>query len=140
VVLWDSISSGRIARGERWDFAKLENEVRIRTVSGGSVLERYEIGKDAGVGLVRGWDYVGTFYVIGDGVPADVWHRVEQRIAEVLESRKRLIGGVSEPATGGRVVKIMAGTAPDFQEAFEAVWGVARRELWGLSVPELRRY
>jgi urease accessory protein len=139
LLLWDGLASGRIARGERWNFSSLENEVRIRTPLG-LVSERYWIGEKLALSLARGWDYVGTFYVLGDAVTPDLWRRIEQQIAEALDARTQILGGVSEPAVGGRVVKLMAGTAPDFQEAFEAVWVVARRLLWGLPVPELRRY
>jgi urease accessory protein len=139
LLLWDGLASGRIARGERWNFSLLENEIRIRTASG-LVCERYRIGDKVALGLAGGWDYVGTFYLIGDNVTPALWQVIEQQIADELDARNRVLAGVSEPAAGGRVVKLMAGTAPDFQEAFEAVWGVARRLLWGLPVPELRRY
>jgi urease accessory protein len=140
LLLWDALASGRIACGERWKFSTLENDIRIRASSGALVSERYRIGDKVALGLTTGWDYVGTFYLIGDSVTADLWQMIEQQIAEELDARSRILGGVSEPAGGGRVVKLLAGTAPDFQEAFEAVWGVARRLLWGLSVPDLRRY
>ncbi|MBA2486757.1 MAG: urease accessory protein UreD, partial [Nitrospira sp.] len=33
-LIWDSLASGRIARGERWAFASLKNEILITTASG----------------------------------------------------------------------------------------------------------
>ena len=41
-LIWDSVASGRVARGERWAFVSLQNEIRITTSSGGRLLERYE--------------------------------------------------------------------------------------------------
>src|SRR5262249_57432289 len=54
LILWDAVASGRIARGERWKFATLENHIRITTASGAAVGEHYALTDDkesGGVGL-----------------------------------------------------------------------------------------
>ncbi|HEX8749940.1 MAG TPA: urease accessory protein UreD, partial [Nitrospira sp.] len=69
LILWDAVASGRIAHGERWKFATLENQIRIITASGASVREHYVLApndKEGGVGLAEAWDYVGSLFVIGD--------------------------------------------------------------------------
>lgn len=38
LFLWDALASGRIARGERWAFTDLENEILITTANGNSLL------------------------------------------------------------------------------------------------------
>jgi urease accessory protein len=144
VVLWDAMASGRIAMQERWAFAALENEICIRTPLGGSVVERYRVAPDRlseSAGLVGSWDYVASFFVIGDAVDADVWKRLDTALAAILEQRPGLVlGGVSTPAAPGLAVKLVARSAPDLTVTLEAIWAAVRNELWDLPVPNLRRY
>ena len=144
VVMWDTIASGRVAMRERWAFAAVENEICIRTPLGGSVVERYRLypGRlPESVGLVGGWDYVASLFVIGDAVDADVWKRLDVALAAILEQRPGLVlGAVSTPATPGLAVKFVARTAPDLTETLAAIWAAVREDLWNLPVPNLRRY
>lgn len=144
VVLWDAMASGRVARQERWAFAAVENEIRIRTPLGGSVVERYRLvpGRlPESVGLVGSWDYVASLFVIGDAVKADVWKRLDVILAAILEQRPGLVlGAVSTPATSGLAVKLVARSAPDLTETLASLWAAVRKELWNLPVPNLRRY
>jgi urease accessory protein len=142
VLLWDAIASGRIARGERWAFASLENEIRIATESGRSVLERYALAPSVhGVGQAAAWDYAGSLYLIGDGVDAERWKGIESRLAEILDARPgSVLGGVSEPAAPGLAVKLVAKSAPDLSETLDELWQAIRLTLWNLPRPALRRY
>jgi urease accessory protein len=142
VLLWDAIASGRVARGERWAFTSLENEIRIVTASGQSVLERYALAPSAhGVGRAAVWDYVGSLYLIGDGVDAERWKQIESRLAEILDKRPgTVLGGVSEPAAPGLAVKLVAKSAPDLNDTLDELWQAVRLTLWNLPRPALRRY
>jgi urease accessory protein len=144
VVLWDAMASGRVAKQERWEFTSIENEIQIRTPLGRSVVERYRIATDRlleSVGLVGNWDYVASLFVIGDAVDADVWTQLDTALAAILEQRPGLVlGAVSTPAAPGLAVKLVARSAPDLTETFEAIWTAVRKELWGLPAPHLRRY
>jgi hypothetical protein len=74
-------------------------------------------------------------------VEEEVWERQEEKILPILEDRQgRVLGGVSEPAVRGRVVKLLAKSAPDLNAIFESIWAAARALLWGLPFPALRRY
>jgi urease accessory protein len=140
VLLWDAIVSGRIARGERWAFTSLENEIRITTASGQSVLERYALAAH-GAGLAEDWDYAGSLYLIGDGVDAGRWKRLEPQLAEILDARSgSVLGGVSEPAAPGLAVKLVAKSAPDLNKILDELWQAIRLTLWNLPRPALRRY
>ena len=143
-VLWDAIASGRVAMRERWAFTGVENEIRIRTASGASVVERYRVvpGRlPESVGLVGSWDYVASLFVIGDAVNADVWKRLDVVLATILEQRPGLVlGAVSTPAAPGLAVKLVARSAPDLRVTLEAIWAAVREDLWNLPVPNLRRY
>ena len=144
VVLWDAIASGRVAMRERWAFAAVETEICIRTPLGGSVVERYRVvpGRlPESVGLVGGWDYVASFFIIGDAVDADVWKHLEGVLAAILEQWPGLVlGAVSTPAAPGLVVKLVARSAPDLTAMLEALWVAVREGLWNLPAPNLRRY
>jgi len=144
LILWDALAAGRIARGERWKFMSFDNEVRVSTSSGASVLERYSLSANSAMGgieLAEGWDYVASLFVLNEAVDDEVWKQLEEKILPILGDRQgRVLGGVSEPAVRGRVVKLLAKSAPDLNAIFESIWAAARALLWGLPFPALRRY
>ena len=144
VVLWDALASGRIAMGERWAFAAVENEMCIRTTLAGSVVERYRVVPGPlpqSVGFVGSWDYVASLFLIGDAVDAEVWKSLEMAIAAILDEHSGLVlGGISTPAAPGLVVKLVARSAPDLTEILGAMWAAVRKDLWNLPAPNLRRY
>jgi urease accessory protein len=147
LLLWDGLAAGRIARGERWAFASFQNEIRIKTSSGGLLMERYHLQAERDQDEARvprcmvEWDYVGSLFIIGDQVKPETWKAVETSLAEGLERWPgRVLAGVSEPAMGGRVVKILARTAPDLQMALNTAWAGVRKLLWNSPLPDLRRY
>ncbi len=144
VLLWDALASGRIAREERWAFASLENEIRITTVSGESLVERYHLDPtvDWGrIGLAEGWNYVASFFVVNDAIQAEVWSRLEARIGFVLDDHAaRVLGGVSMPAVQGVAVKLLAQSAPDLTDILEALWATVRAELWNLPPVSWRKF
>jgi urease accessory protein len=144
VVLWDAMASGRVAMQERWAFAAIDNEICIRTSVNGAVVERYRVvpGRlPESVGFVGVWDYVASFFIIGDAVHADVWKRLDVALATVLEQRPGLVlGAVSTPAISGLAVKLVARSAPDLTVTLQAMWAAVREALWNLPVPNLRRY
>jgi urease accessory protein len=144
VLLWDALASGRIAREERWAFTSLENEIRIATVSGDSLLERYMLdpATDLGrVGLAGDWDYVGSLYVVNDAIPAEVWSRLESRLGSVLDDHAaQVLAGVSTPDLSGVAVKLLARTAPDLTGVLDPLWAAVRAELWSLPPVAWRKY
>ncbi len=144
IVLWDAIASGRIARGERWAFTDLENEIRITTASGGSLVERYILdpATDLGrVGLAEEWDYVASLYIVNDAMSSDVWRRLEGKVASMLDQKPgQVLGGVSTPAIPGVAIKLLTRTAPDLTHMLDALWATVREELWNLPPVSLRKY
>jgi urease accessory protein len=143
VLLWDALASGRIARGERWAFAGLDNEIRITTAGGAALLERYRLpaGRGAGqAGLLDHWDYAASFFAVGDQVSSQTWKRLEEDWAGLLDQRGDALGGVSATAAPGLAVKLLARNAPALQDKLLALWTAARRHLWNQALPALRRY
>jgi urease accessory protein len=144
LILWDASAAGRIASGERWRFTSFDNEIKVTTSSGASVLERYRLTSGSGMeraGLAEPWDYLASLFILSEAVEEEVWKRLEEKILPILEDRQgRVLGGVSEPAVRGRIVKLLAKSAPDLNAVFESIWATARALLWGLPFPALRRY
>lgn len=144
ILLWDAVASGRIARDERWAFASLENEIRITTAAGQSLVERYALdpATDLGsVGLAAEWNYVASLYVVNDTVASEVWSRLEERVSLLLDERTgSILGGVSQPAAPGVAVKLLARSAPDLTGALDALWAAVRAELWNLPPVAWRKY
>lgn len=141
-LIWDSLASGRIARGERWAFASLQNEIRITTASEERLLERYGITPTQGeVGLVSEYDYVASLFVVGDAVERAKWAALRAALAEILDSLGGdVLGGVTEPPVPGLAVKLVARSAQTLLCMQESLWDRIRRDLLGLMRPVLRRY
>jgi urease accessory protein len=147
LLLWDGLAAGRVARGERWAFSSFQNEITIKTSSGRLLVERYHLQAERDKDQARvprsmvEWDYVGSVFIIGEQVKSETWKGIETNLAEGLECWPgRVLAGVSEPATRGCVVKILARTAPDLQMALNTVWAGVRKLLWDSPLPDLRRY
>lgn len=144
LLLWDAIASGRIAREERWAFTDLENEIRITTASGRSLLERYILDPASDlscVGLAHEWDYVASFYVVNDAMAPEVWSRLESKIALILNERpSQVLGGVSTPNVPGLAIKLLTRRAPDLTYMLDALWAVVRQEVLNLLPVSLRKH
>ncbi|MFM8551626.1 MAG: urease accessory protein UreD, partial [Nitrospiraceae bacterium] len=123
LLLWDAFACGRIARGERWAFARLENDIRITAASGRSLAERYDLA-GAGrhrAGLARDWDEVASFYLVGDTVDPERWRQLEEDLARIVDEHPdEVLGGVSEPAVPGLAVKLLARSAPALTRTFSS--------------------
>jgi urease accessory protein len=143
LLLWDAMAAGRIARGERWAFTAFENDIDVQ-VTGASLVERFRLmnaDREDHRPLACDWNYVASFILVGDTVGSEIWKRTEEGMAALCETAlPDVLAGVSQPAAPGLVVKVLARRAADLAHTFEALWGIARRELWNLPVPNLRRY
>lgn len=144
LLLWDALACGRIARGERWAFARLENEICITVADGRRLIERYVLGGARSplvAGLAREWNYVASCYLVGDLVDAERWKHLEAHLAVMLEEQAgEVLGGVSGPALPGLAVKLVARSAQTLNQMFAVLWAEARRCLWGGPAADLRRY
>jgi urease accessory protein len=145
IVLWDAIASGRIAHGERWRFTSLSNRIHIKPTSGSSLAEHYQLvpgNKWRGVGLAERWDYVGSLFVIGDGITGALKATLEAALAEIVDRQpdQAVLGGVSQPAASGLVVKLVSRSAPHMASVMADLWAAVRRLLWHLPPVALRKY
>lgn len=144
LLLWDALACGRIARGERWAFARLENDIHIAMADGRRLIERYDLGgsrSPLGSGPAQAWNYVASFYLVGDAVSGESWKRLEEALASILDEQPdEVLGGVSEPAVPGLAVKLLARSAPVLTGMLASLWAATRLYLWNSPPAELRRY
>jgi urease accessory protein len=143
LLLWDAMAAGRIARGERWAFTVFENDIDVQ-LPGSSLVERFRLmntDRDDHRRHSLDWNYAASLILVGDTVGSETWKRLEEGMADLCEDAlPGVLAGVSQPAAPGLVVKVLARRAADLARTFEALWGIARREIWSLPVPDLRRY
>lgn len=143
-LVWDSLASGRVARGERWAFTSLRNEIDLTTASGARLLERYHVGPEqeqTGFGLLSPYDYVASFFVVSDAVDPARWPVVRETVAGILDSLgSDLLGGVTEPPIPGLAAKLVSRSPEALAIAQDLLWDATRREVLGLTRPALRHY
>lgn len=141
VVLWDAMAAGRIAMPERWQFAEYGSEMVVRTAAGGLAVERYTVTGEAAGAIAGAWNYVGTLCIAGDTLGRDCLSELAGRLHQLCERQSgSVLGGVSEPAVPGLVVKVVAYSAPALATFLASAWEDIRACLWRLPVPLLRRY
>jgi urease accessory protein len=141
VLLWDVLASGRMASGERWAFAEVSNEILVQYQSGGTIIERFSLSPATVGTFAARWNYVASLFVLGDDLSDVARKELHVRLIELCEREPGdLLGGVTEPAAPGIVVKLVARSAPVLTAFFQAAWGLIRRTVWDLPIPDLRRY
>ncbi|MCC6965703.1 MAG: urease accessory protein UreD [Nitrospira sp.] len=143
-LIWDSLASGRVARGERWAFTSLRNEIDLTLASGARLLERYHVRPEQephGFGLISAYDYVASFFVVSEALDPDRWPALRDTIVGILDSfGSDLLGGVTEPPVPGLAVKLVSRSPEALVMVQERVWEATRREVLGLARPALRHY
>lgn len=144
LVLWDAVASGRIAHGERWRFSSLDNSIRITMPGHSTVQEHYALAPQPSgdIGLMREWDYLGSLFVAGDALAGPLRDSLETALADILDRRgdRDVLGGVSQPAAPGVVVKLVAKSAPVMTQVFIELWAAVRVALWHIPAVSLRKY
>ena len=91
--------------------------------------------------MVEEWDYVGSLFVIGDAIDTTIWAFLDSALADILEKQfDQVLGGVSQPAVPGLVVKLVAKSAPVLTSVLNELWGAVRQALWKLPPAMLRKY
>ncbi len=141
-LIWDSLASGRVARGERWQFECLQNEIQITVASGSRLLERCEITpRQSHAGLALAYDYAASLFIACDAFDRKTWSLLREDLADVLDVMgDELLSGVTEPPVPGLAVKVVTRSAEGLAAVQAALWNAVRIRILGLPRPELRRY
>lgn len=143
LFLWDALSSGRVARGERWAFSRFANELCVRMHGGRKALERYDLEPAAtdltAPGMAEGWDYFASFYVISSRIVD--WAALLELLQMTLNRRPITVyGGISHLAIPGLAVRLVTKTAVDLARIHAELWDTSRRLILNIPAPSLRKY
>jgi urease accessory protein len=144
-LVLDAWSVGRPARGEAWDFAELDLELRVSDRDGPILRERACLGGRRfwdRLGGAEGHAYVATFAAMGaaGGGERQRWEGLADDLtarAEGLADGARV--GVSALGRGGVLARVLARSAPALLEATDALWAASRACLYDLPPLRLRK-
>lgn len=140
LILADAWALGRVARGERWSFDRLDLGLVVRDDRGALLRERAVLDGIAreGLGFAEGFGYVATFAAVA---PArDGWRALADRLLDAaMAAAPSSRIGASALGRGGAVARLLCPSAPALSAAVRALWAVARRDLFDLPPLALRK-
>lgn len=120
---WDAIAAGRIAHGERFRYAGVDNAFTIRVLGRVIARDRQLITARAGLDS----DYLATLLIITPGrSPEPTLVAVRSTLAE----HPGVLGGASElPCRAGVFARLTADRAPELNRVCRALHTAARRHI-----------
>jgi urease accessory protein len=142
-ILLDSLSSGRVAHGERWSFAEIDSRTEIFSCGKPVFLNRTRI-EPAGrhhrrqIARMKNFDYLISMGVFADGF--ENWQRVAAAMNAELDSMPQVRGGVSLLSHGGCVIRYMARSASEMIQMNKKLWDAARELVVQLPRFDHRKY
>ena len=142
-VLAEIVAPGRLARGEAFSYDDYSSGLSVADSEGRLLLrDRTRLQPKnwiagSGLGLLEGYTYLGTLYVLGEscgapGVLVDDLHGL-------LAGLQRGIGGATALERGGVVVRLLAEDHETVSRALHAVWNEVRRRLLGYPAVRWRK-
>ncbi len=123
LIVWDAVSAGRVARGERFAFDGLSARMRIFRENLPEVVDGF--GLYAGGEPFGGYSYVGAAYVLA---PQDL-EPLAEKLHGALPRTPRVLASASAPAPRLCAVRILARDATALYRALNAFRTVARAYL-----------
>ena len=139
-ILYAALAAGRIARGERFAFRRVEDLLEVR-YAGRPILMSRAVLEPAlrrldGFGVMANFNYVASLVVAGE--PARDWHSVARRLAAVVEAAGAA-GGASPLAVTGCIVRWMASGAEELRRNLAVFYAAAAQAAFDESPPALRK-
>jgi urease accessory protein len=138
----DAFAIGRLARGERWRFAEMDNRIAVSSLGQPLFLDRMRLDPSSqtltALGAMESFGYLATVCLFADGV--EDWESIVRSLQEELFKSPSIRGAASPLSRGGCVVRLMAHSAPDLTQAVRNIWTLARRLLLGLPAVDLRKW
>lgn len=141
-IIYDALAAGRVGRGERWQFNEIKSETVITRGTRPVYLNRARIAPRTQplhqLGWMEGFNYLATMVVLSDS--ESDWTALSAQLDRAMADSPGLLGGVSEIAGGGCVVRLLTSTADSLTNTAAALWGIARTNLLGRQPFSLRKY
>ncbi|MEU0937309.1 MULTISPECIES: urease accessory protein UreD [unclassified Embleya] len=141
VLLSETITAGRLARGERHAYRTLAGDLRMRRPDGRLLVVdtlRLEPGTAGvlGPGVFAGHDLVHTLHVVTDRVPPE---RIADALHTALAGQDLRFGVSTLPHDCGAWLRLLDHCPMRVEAARLASWDAARRLLTGGPAPDLRK-
>ncbi|MBU6532157.1 urease accessory protein UreD [Streptomyces mayonensis] len=142
VVYGETVTAGRVARGERHLYTALGSDLEIRRPDGTLLavdtlrLAPRRCGGVDGPGVFGGHDHVASLFVVSGRRPAA---EIADALHESLTGHAVLHGASVLPDDCGAWVRILGHEEPRVTEAVRTAWDAVRRLLTGHPAPDLRK-
>ncbi|MEU3225557.1 urease accessory protein UreD [Streptomyces sp. NPDC006976] len=143
VLVGDTLTAGRLARGERHVYRTLATDLRVSRPDGTLLavdtlrLAPGTAGQGVlGPGVFAGHDHVASLFVVTDRVPAA---GLADTLHEALAPLGVLYGVSVLPRDCGAWVRLIDDSPIRVAEAHRAAWHAVRRQLTGHPAPDLRK-
>jgi urease accessory protein len=141
LIVSETVSPGRVARGEAFEYASLSLTTRIRC--GGEdravdslLLEPGE--RDPRVaGVLGDWAYVASLFTVVPGADCEALARTVSRAVDGLPGC--LVASSTLPSAAGVLTRILARSGISARRALAAGWSAAHLALIGTSAPRTRK-
>lgn len=142
-VLGEIVAPGRLARGEAFLYDDFSSGLSVVDSESRPLLrERTRLQPRSwedggGLGLLEGYGYLGTLYVLGEcGGAAD---ELADDLHGLLADRHDGIGGATALERGGVVVRLLAEDHESVRRVLHEVWDEVRRRLLGYPAVRWRK-
>ena len=142
VVYAETVTAGRLARGERHEYTVFTSDLEIRRPDGTLLavdtmrLRPEDIGGVTGPGVFAGYDHVASVHVISSRRPA---REIADTLHGSLEGADVLHGASVLPDECGAWTRILGREQPSVTAAVHAAWDAVRGLLLGHPAPDLRK-
>lgn len=140
-LVYDAFALGRVARGERWAFKEFFNCITVTLHGRPIFIDRFmlvppfdNLNRNGGM---EDFAYTAIFGLFAEKFPS--WRELTIRLQGELGNNPSVASGVSLLARSGCVVRILASSAAELNDAMRKIWMVAREELVGLPSCDLRK-
>ena len=141
-IVSDSMSSGRVARGERWSFMELDSRTEVYACGRPVYLNRTKINptirRADQLGLMGEFDYMSCVGLFADGFTT--WNEVTAGLNEKLKSAPNIFGGATVLSRGGCIVRFLARSATDMTQTNKKLWDAARELVLQAPALDWRKY
>jgi urease accessory protein len=134
---WETLSAGRIACGEAFEFRSFDSEYSISSATRPLALERYSLEpalRDHKSAARWGrFHYSASLYICHTGVQSSRWLDLESTLNNYAfsETTSASRWGVSTLIASGIVVRGLALEAHQITAKLHTFWNLAKQELWG---------
>jgi urease accessory protein len=139
-ILYGAMAAGRIGRGERFAFRRIEDAIEIR-YAGRPILVSRALLEPAlrpldGVGIMENFNYVASLVVAGES--GRDWNSIARSLDSAIHDAE-VTGGASPLAAAGCLVRWMAPGAETLRRSMASIYAVAARLAFEESPPALRK-